>query len=502
MNNKLSMSDLVSALAGRYDMDAKSASLFIKTVFDIVEEYIAKDKLVKIKGLGTFKLVSVSDRESVNVNTGERILIAGHSKLSFTPDAALKDAVNRPFSDFETTVLRDTTSTEDMERIPPAESDADCADADSDGNTEDGQAEDEPENADDVPLSEPADDVVADDVAYIPQMQDYAESALGAEDTPIVNDDKSVESEGGSALGAEDTPMANDDQSVEVGEESTLEDAVPDVQDEPAEETEGGDMQDGEVSASEADSDEETHTQAIPTQVASVSGSDMQDSHTYPMAAEGLAVSNGKIRHFHGWMYVLLTLALMALSYLGGHYRVLDRFEVNWYPEEDVPLHENEITPSPAVKPTAEAVSQEVPSPVDSTCHEEDSIQRDTIATEAVAVKPVATLQKEGDATVQEEEATTVKKEGGTAGKTVENKEEDLSKVIKYFPQLPNGTYWIVGDAGRVHYVQPDETLSGIAHKELGDRKLVTYLILFNDFDDPNNIHRGDAVRIPKLVRK
>ena len=92
MNNKLSIQDLASAFAEKVDMDAKSANIFVKTVFEIVEEYIATDKIVKIKGFGTFKLISVSDRESVNVNTGERIIIAGHTKLSFTPDAALYTA--------------------------------------------------------------------------------------------------------------------------------------------------------------------------------------------------------------------------------------------------------------------------------------------------------------------------------------------------------------------------------------------------------------------------
>lgn len=103
----MSIQDLATILTDSYGMDAKSSLTFVKTVFEIVEEFIAKDKLVKIKGFGTFKLINVSDRESVNVNTGERIVIAGHSKLTFTPDAALKDAVNRPFADFETTPLNE-----------------------------------------------------------------------------------------------------------------------------------------------------------------------------------------------------------------------------------------------------------------------------------------------------------------------------------------------------------------------------------------------------------
>ena len=114
----MNIQDLALAYANRCGCDIKTATSFVKLVFEIVEEYVTRDKLVKIKGLGTFKLVSVSDRESINVNTGERIVIAGHTKLTFTPDASLKDAVNRPFADFETTLINDATSLEDMERIP------------------------------------------------------------------------------------------------------------------------------------------------------------------------------------------------------------------------------------------------------------------------------------------------------------------------------------------------------------------------------------------------
>ena len=79
------------------------------------------DKVVKIKGLGTFKLIEVLDRESVNVNTGERIVIPGHTKLSFAPENALKDLINKPFADFQTVVINEGTSIEEMERVPDSE---------------------------------------------------------------------------------------------------------------------------------------------------------------------------------------------------------------------------------------------------------------------------------------------------------------------------------------------------------------------------------------------
>jgi len=110
---KISIQDLSSALVERKGLNKKEASAFISTMFDIVQQELEKDKIVKIKGLGTFKIIDVEDRESVNVNTGERVLIESHGKITFTPDALMKELVNKPFSQFETVVLNDGVDFED-----------------------------------------------------------------------------------------------------------------------------------------------------------------------------------------------------------------------------------------------------------------------------------------------------------------------------------------------------------------------------------------------------
>ena len=113
MNEKLNIQDLIDTLAERHGMSKKNADSFVKEFFQLIEESLEKDKYVKIRGLGTFKLIDVGSRESVNVNTGERFEIQGHTKVSFTPESALKDIINRPFSHFETVVLNDATVLED-----------------------------------------------------------------------------------------------------------------------------------------------------------------------------------------------------------------------------------------------------------------------------------------------------------------------------------------------------------------------------------------------------
>ena len=80
---------------------------FVRSFFEIISENVMKGETVKIKGFGTFKLIQMDSRESINVNTGERIVIEGHQKISFLPDATLKDAINKPFAAFETVELND-----------------------------------------------------------------------------------------------------------------------------------------------------------------------------------------------------------------------------------------------------------------------------------------------------------------------------------------------------------------------------------------------------------
>lgn len=113
MNDKLYIQDLTDSLAEKHGMDKQDAENFVREFFLLIEEALKKDKYVKIKGLGAFKLIDVDTRESVDVNTGERIKIEGHTKVSFTPDNALKDVVNRPFAHFETVVLNESTVFED-----------------------------------------------------------------------------------------------------------------------------------------------------------------------------------------------------------------------------------------------------------------------------------------------------------------------------------------------------------------------------------------------------
>ena len=116
---KISIAELSEILVDKHNLQKQDSELFVASFFEIIQKGLEKDKLVKIKGLGTFKIIDVEARESINVNTGERVLIEGHNKITFTPDASMKELVNKPFSQFDTVILNEGVEFDDM----PIESD-------------------------------------------------------------------------------------------------------------------------------------------------------------------------------------------------------------------------------------------------------------------------------------------------------------------------------------------------------------------------------------------
>ena len=110
---KISLSNIAEDLAVKAGLSRESANNFVHAFVETIEKGLQADGVVKVKGLGTFKLQEVSDRDSVDVNTGERITIKGYRKVTFTPDSAMKEFVNRPFAHFEPTELNEGYPTDD-----------------------------------------------------------------------------------------------------------------------------------------------------------------------------------------------------------------------------------------------------------------------------------------------------------------------------------------------------------------------------------------------------
>lgn len=121
---KVNISDLASILCTKHGLKRKEAQTFINNMVSIIHDALETDKYLKVKGLGVFKIVDVDARESVNVNTGERVTIAEHSKLAFVPDASMKDLVNKPFALFETVMLNEGVDFSDRSALDELADDA------------------------------------------------------------------------------------------------------------------------------------------------------------------------------------------------------------------------------------------------------------------------------------------------------------------------------------------------------------------------------------------
>jgi len=113
--SKIGNKDLAKVLIDKFGLDKTASDQFITDIFEVIGDGLCKEKIVKIKGLGTFKVTSVAPRKSVDVNTGESIVIEGRDKISFTAETAMRDLVNKPFAQFDTVIVNDGVDFDDID---------------------------------------------------------------------------------------------------------------------------------------------------------------------------------------------------------------------------------------------------------------------------------------------------------------------------------------------------------------------------------------------------
>ena len=437
---KITLSELADALAKRKALSKKDAETFVRVVFDTIREYLFSDELVKVKGLGTFKLVQVDSRESVHVGTGERIVIDSHSKVTFTPDKSLADCVNRPFAAFETVILNDETSTEDMERIDPV-------------------MEPEPESEAE-PVAEPvAETIVAPEPEPTPVVEPEPESIAEPEPVVVVTPEPEpepiVEPEPEPEPIVEEVPepVIEDEPEpvVEDVPESIVEDVPePVVDPEPEPEPVIDDVPEPEPVV-----EPEPIVEPEPVRV-------MEPEPSVPQKNGGSAK----------WLlWLLLLLLLVGVGY--------------W-------LKTNNMLNFPAKKSNPELVAQQpeqttaqqpVPAPAKDTT---DVAQPDTLAKPDSVATPAAPSATAAPATPS-----------AIATKA------DAEKLAADYPQIENGEYWITG-VSTVHVLAKGEDLSVLAKKYYGDKRLISYIIRMNHYTNAraNNLFVGAEVKIPELVKR
>lgn len=204
--------DIVRTIATKHQLKQADAELFVQAMVEVINEGLLNDRLVKIKGLGTFKVQAMKERSSVNVNTGERVIIGEHDKVSFTPENVMRDIINKPFAQFETVIVGDDSPllNEDFEV----------------------EAEKEPETS--APVVEEISAVFVEETPAVEEVTTTnVEIEAKEEEQPIAEDADAVE-ETEEPADNKETEEADEDENV-VEEENTYE-SVDDIEDEECEE--------------------------------------------------------------------------------------------------------------------------------------------------------------------------------------------------------------------------------------------------------------------------
>lgn len=151
--NRMSVTEIAKAVSAKHGLKQETAETFVTSLFKVINDGLHNDKAVKVRGLGTFKIIDVRERESVNVNTGERVTIEGHGKINFTPDSVMRDLVNKPFAKFETVVLNDGVELDELNKVNGSafdDDDDESADNEADITTEQTEEVPETHNAESV----------------------------------------------------------------------------------------------------------------------------------------------------------------------------------------------------------------------------------------------------------------------------------------------------------------------------------------------------------------
>ncbi len=395
MKKKLLLQDFSDYLAKSEGISKRDADSFVRSFFEVIERGLLEDKFVKIKGFGTFKLVSVSERESVNINTGERFKISEHTKISFTPDTTMKDLVNRPFAHFEAVDLNDDTDMKEFEIVDEEmqeeeeEEAEEVAEANEDNATDDTASATSasgptPESTTEPtasiqaeqPIASPNDQIAAPSNPTSPNTSSEEESATvphTTEPMPIVSaqpDSSQASTEATEASSAQSESKAQPEasQSGSSAQPSTPSEeqeedlsAHPASQSEQAQQSASSSTATGKKKQSQPSADEEivvTPTQPIITP----KETDCQQHESHSSATVGYTYTEAPMPRKRNWWktsaIILGIILLMLGSYFAGYFRIfcpcsLPIIGNTWDANAPAaPAVEKPLPPTPSVQPT------------------------------------------------------------------------------------------------------------------------------------------------------
>ena len=538
MDNKILLQDIADFLCYRSGITKREAEQFVRAFFEVIQQGLERDQYVKIKGFGTFKLVEVGQRESVNINTGERFQINGHTKVSFTPDTSLKDLVNRPFSHFQTVILNDETAIEELDACTVPEDSEQL-------NEEVSILESQ------IPATEEAENtsMINDKEAEANQSESEANQSESEQITSTEleeNEPKQESEETNEPMSMEvvtPIPLSEVTTSLSNSEEEkdTTEDSMTNIEDSPSTETDKeqqvvivpiplSEPIDTEVSvASDATSSEKSDEESLPTEGGATdtqcnvatpilppipspevlassipketaekdnfrsdgadraSSEEAFDSIVAIETEQGMQylVSQKAMRKLKRWktisivlFAILITFSLLTLSFLSELFSKCD-VETNSSFETTSIEEEEQIYAADSSTTDSLHASDTTDVKLITPANVDSIINKKQAASKAPVI---------ADKTVAE--ATPALRE--------ENRQATKQAAL---PQVNRGSYKITGTRS-THVVVRGETLTSIAEREYGSKSFANYIATYNGLKDANYVHAGTTLRLPELQPK
>lgn len=473
---KITLTNIAEELAAKNGLTRETADSFLRAFVDTIEKGLREDKMVKVRGLGTFKLMDMNDRGSVDVTTGERITIKGYTKVSFTPDSSMKEFVNRPFAHFEPTELNDGYPDEEVveDSEEPAE-----------------DAVDEPAA---LPAEEPAELVVEEvsdasiDVTVDASEPDTADAPETSEITEIAETGEVAESP---VIVETSEPMAPEE--IEGNQEPVV--SVEEAADELS--TESVDVALDVITAAEsiveAEEQKESTYEDVPTIEESV---DKTDEDVLVSPQTDVADKKGKKR-WGCWgmgclVVVLLFIAAIVAYFLpnstiGGialfeknDLEVAEDIKVNPNLEQELGIEQSKDS---IVQSTASGTSIETA--VEGKSEVDSASENVVLATPTEEAKPSQPVPE-------------VKPVTTPVTHTFVVTEALAARNIKDIT-VDNTTDYIIEGIQATHVLQEGETIIQLSRKYYGDKRLWPYIVKHNSITDFNKVAVGMSINIPVL---
>lgn len=453
MNDRLNVQNLIDLLAEKHGMNKQEADEFVKEFFLLIEEALENDRCVKIKNLGTFKLIDVDSRESIKVNTGERFQIEGHTKVSFTPDSALRDMINKPFAHFETVILNENTVLDDTpmdETEEEAEEMAESADISVTENLRDEEIIDE-ESVIEEPVIEES--VVEESVVEEPVIEE-----------PVVEEPVVEE-----VMTEEAVP---EEAATGVVSESVIKEPI--VEELVAEEVEAVAEDPSLDTPSDTDPVLETPCTLTAEEIiaAELQNSDTEFKRTLPEEAQPVTMPPVSAAQKSPIPY-LVTIIILVLLLCGSALVFI------YYPDLFSPVNKKDRVEVPAPQSQLPIVS-------------EPEVLLDTI----VAVKDTV-----AEVVVKEPKEVTPQLIKKVAEPVRTNTKASTSKVT---PVKPDSVNYKITGTKTTHTVSEGETLTRISLRFYGTKDLWPYIVQHNRniIKNPDNVPYGTTLKIPELTKR